>query len=116
VASAVGVTRRKIDFFMAEPLSTEEVRKVARLSRLALSEEQIEAQRTALSAVLASMDRLRELDLTGVEPMATPLDAGAPLRDDEPGPTLPTRALMEMAPEAMEPFVKVPKVIGDGGA
>ena len=101
---------------MSAPLTTDEVRTVARLSRLALSDEQIERQRAALSAVLTSMDRLRELDLTGVEPMASPLEMTAPLRDDEPGPTLPTQALMDMAPETFEAFVKVPKVIGDGGA
>ena len=99
---------------MPEPLSTEDVQRIARLARLSLTPEQIEAERTRLSAVLGYMDRLRELNLEGVEPLASPLDVSAPLRSDDPGPTLPTSVLMQMAPETVEPFVKVPKVLGEG--
>jgi aspartyl-tRNA(Asn)/glutamyl-tRNA(Gln) amidotransferase subunit C len=99
-----------------EPLSADEVRKVARLSRLSLSDEQIERYRSQLSAVLGYADRLRQADLTGVEPMAHVGDSVNRLDDDLPGPTLPNEALMKMAPETMEPFIKVPKVLDDGGA
>ena len=99
---------------MPEPLSAADVQRIARLARLSLADAQVEAERTRLAAVLGYMERLRELDLTGIEPLASPLDAPAALRADEPGPTLPTSALMAMAPETVEPFVRVPKVIGEG--
>lgn len=99
---------------MGASLSSEEVRRIAQLAKLSLTDEQVEEERTRLSAVLGYMERLRGPDLEGVEPMASPLEAMASPRADEPGPTLPTSVLMEMAPEAMAPFVKVPKVIGEG--
>lgn len=96
-------------------LSAQHVRRIARLSRLAIKDDQVEPYRHALAAVIAYVDRLRGLDLAGVEPLASPLDATARLDDDTPGPTLPTSALMQMAPDTMEPFIKVPKVLGDAG-
>ncbi len=97
-------------------LTADEVRKVARLSRLALTDEQVERYRGQLSAILGYVQRLQQVDLAGVEPMAHVGEAVNRLDDDVPGPTLPTQALMKMAPDTMPPFIKVPKVIGDGGA
>lgn len=100
---------------MAEPLlSADDVRKVAKLSRLALSDDQVESYRHQLSAVLGYVDRLRQLDLKSVEPMAHVADTVNRLDDDTPGRTLPNAALMGLAPDRMEPFLRVPKVIDDG--
>jgi aspartyl-tRNA(Asn)/glutamyl-tRNA(Gln) amidotransferase subunit C len=96
-------------------LSAEEVRKVARLSRLALSDAEVEQYRAQLASVLGYIQRLRELDLAGVEPMAHAGDEVNRLDPDEPGPTLPTETLLKMAPETMGPFLKVPKVLDEGG-
>ena len=97
------------------PLSGDDVRKVARLSRLAIPEDKLEEYRTRLGAVLAYAECLGRLDLEGVEPLAQVCEEAMCLRADEPGPTLPTEALMRMAPASMPPFVRVPKVLGDGG-
>ncbi len=97
-------------------LTADEVRKVARLSRLALSDEQVEKYRGQLSAILGYVERLQQVDLSGVEPMAHVGGAVNRLDDDAPGPTLTNQTLMKMAPDVMEPFIRVPKVIGDGGA
>jgi aspartyl-tRNA(Asn)/glutamyl-tRNA(Gln) amidotransferase subunit C len=88
-------------------------RRVARLARLALDEQTLDEERRSLSAVLAYVETLRELDLAGVEPLAHPSDRGARPAADEPGPALPTGVLMRLAPEADPPFVQVPKVVGD---
>ncbi len=95
-------------------LTQDEVRRVAALARLSLSDAQIEQYRGQISAILGYVHRLAELDLRGVEPLTHAADAVNRLDRDEPGPTLSNAALMAMAPEAMPPFVKVPKVI-DGG-
>ncbi len=96
-------------------LSPDDVRKVARLSRLAIPEDQIESYRTQLGAVLGYIERLRQVNVEGVEPLTHVADTVNRLDDDVPGPTLANEVLMKMAPESVPPFVKVPKVIGDGG-
>lgn len=100
---------------MAEPLSADEVRKVARLSRLALSDEQVEQFRTQLSAVLGYVERLDQADLSGVEPLVHVGEAVNRLDEDVPGPTLPFETLQKMAPETWERFIRVPKVLEEGG-
>jgi aspartyl-tRNA(Asn)/glutamyl-tRNA(Gln) amidotransferase subunit C len=106
---------------MSEPhakpqqLSADYVRKVARLSRLALTDAEVADYQVKLSAVVGYVERLRELDLTGVEPMANVADSTNRLDEDVPGPTLPTDVVLKMAPAAMPPFVKVPKVFEEGG-
>ncbi len=99
----------------ASPLSLDDVRRVAQLSRLALSEAQLEEARGQMGAVLRHMDSLRRLDLTNVEPMVYPSDIRNRMDDDVERPGLPTAALMKLAPDAAPPFVKVPKVLGGGG-
>jgi aspartyl/glutamyl-tRNA(Asn/Gln) amidotransferase C subunit len=61
------------------------------------------------------MDRLRGIDLSGVEPLTSVGGGVNRLDDDVPGPVLTNEALLKMAPDTMAPFVKVPKVIDDGG-
>lgn len=100
---------------MEPGLTAEQVRKVAKLSRLALDEAQVEQYRGRLSAVLGYMDRLRKVDLTGVDPLTHIADVVNRLDEDAPGPTLPNETLMKMAPEVMEPFIRVPKVLDEGG-
>lgn len=99
------------------PLSRDDVLKVARLARLDVPESQVEDLRTRLGAVLTYVDRLRVLDLTGVEPMAHVGEEPHRLRLDREGPTLEADRLMAMAPATLPPFVKIPRVIdGADGA
>lgn len=99
------------------PLSAAEVCAVAELARLRLTDEQVESFRAPLGTVLGYMDRLRALDLNDVEPMSHPNDTVNRLDSDEPRPqhAISNAALMAMAPDKAEPFVQVPKVLGDGG-
>ncbi len=99
----------------AHSLTPADVRKVAKLARLELSEAQVEQYRTQLSAVLGYVRQLRELDVSGVEPMSHPIASSNRLADDVPGPTLTNTQLIAMAPDAFPPFIKVPKVL-DGGS
>lgn len=105
-----------------ESLSTEDVRHVARLARLRLSEGEVEEYRERLSAVVGYVDRLRGLDLSGVEPLAPEPVTVGDLGADTPGPTLSPGTLTAMAPESYEDFVRVPRVMdggedgGEGGA
>jgi aspartyl-tRNA(Asn)/glutamyl-tRNA(Gln) amidotransferase subunit C len=96
-------------------LSPEYVRRIAELARLEIPDDKVGFYADRLGAVLEYAKRLSEVDTTGIEPMSHPHDVSNRLRDDEPGPTLPRETFMAMAPETVEPFVKIPKVIGDGG-
>lgn len=98
-----------------DPISLETVKKVARLARLALSDAQAQQYRSQLAGVLTLAQRLAAVDVSDVEPMASPFETPSPLAEDRPGAVLPTSALMEMAPAKAPPFVLVPRVLGEGG-
>jgi aspartyl-tRNA(Asn)/glutamyl-tRNA(Gln) amidotransferase subunit C len=97
---------------MTERLTEEQVRHVAKLSRLALSDAEVHDFSAQLSRVLEYVSKLGELDLDAVEPMAHALDMTNSLRPDEPAPPLSVEQVLANAPEATPPFFKVPKVIG----
>lgn len=105
-------------------LTPDDIRRIARLSRLAVAEDQTEHYRVELGAVLGYVERLGGLDLTGVEPLTHPgggpegAEAGASanrLDGDEPGPVLANDVVMGLAPEPRPPFFSVPRVLGEGG-
>lgn len=62
------------------------------------------------------MARLQSLDLTGVQPLTSIAGENARLDTDTPGQTLTNDQLLDMAPDTMPPFIKVPKVLGEGSA
>ena len=91
-------------------LSLDEVRKVARLARLELPEDDLVRMQSQLSAILAYIDQLNELDTTDVEPMAHPLPVQNVFRPDEPAPSLPTDAALQNAPNRVGDYFGVPAV------
>ncbi len=101
---------------MAEKLTLEQVRHVAKLSRLRLSDEQVEHFAHQLSSVLDYVSMLQEPDTSQVEPMAHAMDVTNVLREDVPVPGLAVDAVLANAPDKEPPFFKVPKVIGEGSA
>ncbi len=94
-------------------LSLEEVRRIAALARLRLSPEEERTFAVQLSAVLDHVEQLRELDVSGVEPMTHALAAGeAPaLRADEPRESLPPGQALANAPAREGTCFKVPRII-----
>jgi aspartyl-tRNA(Asn)/glutamyl-tRNA(Gln) amidotransferase subunit C len=95
-------------------ISHEEVRRVANLANLALTEEEIERMAQDLSGILAHVDKLNELDTSNVEPMAQVLydaEATATLREDAERLGLGNRDALANAPLAGSGYFKVPKVI-----
>ena len=87
-----------------EALTRDDVEQIALLARLALDDAELEEMRVDLTAILAHMDVLAEVDTTGVEPMTHAVPMDLPLRDDVPAPSLP-------APTADDGFFVVPHVI-----
>lgn len=94
-------------------LSREEVRHVARLARLHLSDEELERMGEQLDAILAYVDKLRELDVEGVEPTAHAVPLVDVMRDDEVAPCLPQETALHNAPDRAGEFFRVPRIIED---
>jgi aspartyl/glutamyl-tRNA(Asn/Gln) amidotransferase C subunit len=99
---------------MPEPINEADVRHVAKLARLRLSDAQVAHFTEQLAHILGHIDKLQEVDVEGVEPMAHALDLRNALRDDAEQPGMATDAALANAPAADEPFFVVPKVLGEG--
>jgi aspartyl-tRNA(Asn)/glutamyl-tRNA(Gln) amidotransferase subunit C len=91
----------------------EEVLHVARLARLELSEAELERMREQLNAILGYIDRLKELDVSGVEPTAHVVPLVDVMRDDEPAPSLAPEAMLKNAPDRVGDLFRVPRIIED---
>ena len=91
-------------------ISSDEVLHVARLARLALTDEEVERFRVQLSAILEAVGKVSELDLEGVPPTAHPLDLVNVLGEDEPRPSLPREEALANAPDPENGFFGVPPV------
>ena len=83
---------------------------VARLARLALSEEEVERFREQLSAILEAVGKVSELDLEGVEPTSHPLELTNVFGEDEPRPSLSREQALANAPDPEDGFFGVPAV------
>jgi aspartyl-tRNA(Asn)/glutamyl-tRNA(Gln) amidotransferase subunit C len=116
-------------------ITRDDVLRVAQLAHLELSEGEVELYRGQLDAILSYADKLNEIDVSGVEPMAQVL-AGATgsgasggasastgangdaeerhnsaLREDVERPMHTAEAVLKIAPDPVPPYFRVPKVI-----
>jgi aspartyl-tRNA(Asn)/glutamyl-tRNA(Gln) amidotransferase subunit C len=92
--------------------SDEQLRQVARLARLEIPSDQLHRFAGQLTTILGYVQRIGQVEVSGVEPMAHPLPIQNVLRDDVVGPALPLDLVLRNAPDTDGPFFKVPKVIG----
>ena len=94
-----------------QPEFTMDIDYVCDLARLELSPEEKEAFAAQLPQILEFVQKIRELDLRDVEPMAHPLPLTNVTRKDEVGPGLSLEEALQNAPQAKEGLFLVPKVI-----
>ena len=92
-------------------LSADEVRWVAHLARLELSDAELEAMTRQLSAILDYVNQLQQINTDGVEPLAHPLPIHNVFRDDVPAPCLTVDAALTNAPDRRGDFYAVPAVL-----
>jgi aspartyl-tRNA(Asn)/glutamyl-tRNA(Gln) amidotransferase subunit C len=95
-------------------LTEQQVRHVAELANLALSDTEITRMKHDLDEILTYIDKLNELDTSNVAPMAQVLysaEETATLREDRERATLGSKSALENAPLAGAGYFKVPKVI-----
>jgi aspartyl-tRNA(Asn)/glutamyl-tRNA(Gln) amidotransferase subunit C len=89
-------------------ISRDEVLHVARLARLALTDEEVERLGAQLSAILEAVGKVGELDLADVEPTAHPLELTNVWAEDEPRASLPVDEALANAPDSEGGFFRVP--------
>ena len=89
-------------------ISRDEVLHVARLARLALSDDEIDRLGAQLNAILEAVGKVSELDLADVEPTAHPLDLVNVWAEDEPQESLPVEDALANAPDREAGFFRVP--------
>ena len=92
-------------------ISKAQVQHVAFLARLRLRDEEVELYTRDLASILGYVNKLHELEMEGVEPMAHVLPLENVLREDEPRPGLPREAALANAPEVADGQVKVPRIV-----
>jgi aspartyl-tRNA(Asn)/glutamyl-tRNA(Gln) amidotransferase subunit C len=92
-------------------INTETARKVAHLARIAVKEEDLPALAGELSAVLAFMEQLNEVNVDGIEPMTSVTPMRLARRKDVVTDGNIQRQVLANAPDAREGFFAVPKVV-----
>jgi aspartyl-tRNA(Asn)/glutamyl-tRNA(Gln) amidotransferase subunit C len=95
-------------------LSEHDVRHVAMLARLALSDAEVEAVRDDLNSILGHIDEIQRLDLEGVEPMAHAIAVTNVTRDDIPRPSFSQECALANAPASEDGAFLIPKIVGGG--
>ena len=92
------------------------IQKVADLSRLELSEQEISEYVSSISEILKHVEQLNSVNTDGVEPMNYGIDGGLRLREDLVEPLQPKAdgkpRILESAPEVLHDGFKVPQMIG----
>lgn len=92
-------------------LTREEVRKVALLARLELTDEEIGRQAKHLNDLLQQFEALQGVDVTGIEPTSHSIPVYNVLREDAARPSLPREAVLANAPEARDGCIVVPRIV-----
>lgn len=87
------------------------VRKVASLARLKVTDEEVATRAVQLSNILTFVEQLGAVDTDGVDPLPSPVDMPLPLRADVINDGDCAADVLANAPEALEEFYVVPKVV-----
>jgi aspartyl-tRNA(Asn)/glutamyl-tRNA(Gln) amidotransferase subunit C len=94
-------------------IERKDVEHVARLARLALTDDELERMREQLNGILAYIEKLNELDTEGVEPTSHAVPMLNVMRDDHPDACLPRDEALANAPDRAGEFFRVPRIIED---
>lgn len=94
-------------------ISKDQVKYVANLARLAITEDEAEKFTNQLDAIITFAEQLNELDTENVEPTSHPLDIKNVLREDVSKEGLPREEILKNAPEKQGGQFKVPAILGE---
>lgn len=94
-------------------ISKDQVKHVANLARLAITEDEAETFTKQLDAIITFAEQLNELDTENVEPTSHVLDIKNVLREDVAKAGLPQEEVLKNAPEQQNGQFKVPAILGE---
>lgn len=92
-------------------ITREDVVKVGELARLKLDDEEVATFTGHMDAILAYVEKLNELDTSGITPTAHAVPLENAFRNDEVRPSIGADSALAAAPDRIEDFFRVPKVI-----
>ncbi|MCC6993638.1 MAG: Asp-tRNA(Asn)/Glu-tRNA(Gln) amidotransferase subunit GatC [Deltaproteobacteria bacterium] len=92
-------------------ITRDEVKEIAELARLSLSDEEVTRFTGQLGSILEHIDALSALDTTGIEPTTHAVPMDCPLREDVAGAALPAERALAAAPVRSGDFFEVPKFV-----
>ena len=92
-------------------VDSETVRRVAHLARLAVADDEVGPLAGELNAILAFVEQLAEVDVSGIEPMTSVTPMAMKMRRDEVTDGGIADAIMQNAPAREDQFFLVPKVV-----
>ncbi|MCH9021235.1 MAG: Asp-tRNA(Asn)/Glu-tRNA(Gln) amidotransferase subunit GatC [Planctomycetes bacterium] len=101
---------------MSDKITEQQVRHVAKLARLKITDEQVKTFTPQLNAILTYVAQLEQLDTSHVEPLAHCLPVSNVLRDDTIQPSLSNADALANAPAKDGEFFTIHKVLGNAGA
>ncbi len=90
-----------------------DVRYVANLARLELSDEEVATFQPQLEAILGHVEALSKLDVSGIDPSAYANEVFGRMREDIPHESLSQAAMLQNAPDQAQGQIRVPKVVTD---
>ena len=92
-------------------LTDEEVRHVAALARVAMTDDEVELMRSQLSNILDHVDVLNQVDTEGVEPTGHSVDVTSVMRDDNVSESAQLEDVLANAPSTHDDFIRVKAVL-----
>lgn len=92
-------------------ITTEEAKKIALLSRLEFSPEDMEKMRDSMNSILTYMEELNQYDTSDVKPTVHAVEQYNVMREDEPLRSFTNEEALMNAPDSEDGYFKVPKII-----
>src|ERR1700742_594974 len=104
---------RSLGFSVVSQISRDEVAHLARLARLALTDDELDSYAGQLDAILGHVSQIQAVDVTGVEPTGNPLKDINVFRPDLVKPCLTQDEALAQAPKAVDGRFAVPRILGE---
>ncbi len=92
-------------------ITTEEVRHIAALARVGMTEDDIERMRDQMSNILEQFDALSQVDTEGVEPTSHSAEVRTVMRDDRIEPSADRESILSNAPHRQDDLIRVRAVL-----
>ena len=100
---------------MGPNMDESEIHHIAHLARLRLNDEETAQYTHQLAAIISYVDKLRELNVEGVEPTNHPLPLNNVLADDQPIKPFDVDQALQNAPSHRDAYFSVPRILDPGG-